>query len=145
MAAWVLWLIAAGLFVGGELLTLDLVLLMFAGGALGGTVVALAGGAVAFQLIAFIAVSLALLAVVRPIAKRHLTERTPLQLDGVDGLVGRTAVVTRAVDVEGGRIRMGADEWSARTQHSGEAFGVGETVRILQIDGATAVVGDALE
>jgi len=145
MAPWVLWLIAAGLFAGGEMLTLDLVLLMFAGGALGGAAVAFAGGAVAFQLVAFIAVSLALLAVVRPIAKRHLTERTPLQLDGVDGLVGRTAVVTRAVDVAGGRIRMGADEWSARSQYDGEAFPVGATVRILQIEGATAVVGDALE
>jgi membrane protein implicated in regulation of membrane protease activity len=40
---------------------------------------------------------------------------------------------------------MGADEWSARTQHSGEIFAVGSTVRILQVDGATAVVGDALE
>lgn len=145
MAAWLLWLIAAGLFAGGEMLTLDLVLLMFAGGALGGMGVALAGGAVAFQLLAFIAVSLALLAVVRPIAKRHLTERTPLQLDGVDGLVGRTATVTRAVDAAGGRIRLGSDEWSARTQYEGEAFAVGTTVRILQIDGATAVVGDALE
>ncbi|MGY1755205.1 NfeD family protein [Blastococcus sp. SYSU D01042] len=145
MAAWLLWLIAAGLFAGGEVLTLDLVLLMFAGGALGGMAVALAGGAVAFQLIAFIAVSLALLAVVRPIAKRHLLDRTPLQLDGVDTLVGRTAVVTRAVDAAGGRIRLGADEWSARSQHGGEAFAVGTTVRILQIEGATAVVGDALE
>jgi membrane protein implicated in regulation of membrane protease activity len=145
MAAWLLWLIAAGLFAGGEMLTLDLVLLMFAGGALGGMTVALAGGAVAFQLIAFIAVSLALLAVVRPIAKRHLVERTPLQLDGVDTLVGRTAVVTRAVDAGGGRIRVGADEWTARSQHRGEAFAVGTTVRILQIEGATAVVGDALE
>jgi membrane protein implicated in regulation of membrane protease activity len=40
---------------------------------------------------------------------------------------------------------MGADEWTARTQHSGETFAVGSTVRILQVDGATAVVGDALE
>ena len=39
---------------------------------------------------------------------------------------------------------MGADEWSARSQHSGESYAVGETVRILQVDGAT-VVGDALE
>jgi membrane protein implicated in regulation of membrane protease activity len=145
MAAWLLWLIAAGLFAGGEVLTLDLVLLMFGGGALGGMVVALAGGAVAFQLVAFIAVSLALLAVVRPIAKRHLTERTPLQLDGVDTLVGRTATVTRAVDAAGGRIRLGADEWSARSQYDGDAFAIGTTVRILHIDGATAVVGDALE
>lgn len=145
MAAWLLWLIAAGLFAGGEVMTLDLVLLMFAGGALGGMAVALAGGAVAFQFLAFIAVSVALLAVVRPIAKRHLTERTPMQLDGVDTLVGRTATVTRAVDAAGGRIRLGADEWSARSQYEGEAFAVGSTVRILQIEGATAVVGDALE
>ncbi|WP_040339624.1 NfeD family protein [Candidatus Blastococcus massiliensis] len=145
MAAWLLWLIAAGLFAGGEVLTLDLVLLMFAGGALGGMTVALAGGAVVFQLLAFILVSAALLAVVRPVAKRHLEDRSPLQLDGVDPLVGRTATVTRAVDVSGGRIRMGADEWTARSQHSGEAFAIGSRVRILEIDGATAVVGDALE
>ena len=145
MAAWVLWLIAAGLFAAGEVFSLDLVLLMFAGGALGGTAVALAGGATVLQLVAFIAISGVLLALVRPVAKKHLTERTPLQLDGVDNLIGRTAKVTREIDFSGGRIRMGADEWSARSQHSGEAFAVGDTVRILQVDGATAVVGDALE
>jgi membrane protein implicated in regulation of membrane protease activity len=143
--AWLLWLIAAGLFGVGEMVSLDLVLLMFAGGALGGMTVALVGGEVVFQLIAFIAVAGILLATVRPIAKRHLTDRTPLQLDGVDTLIGRTAVVTRAVDSTGGRIKMGADEWSARSQHGGEAFPIGATVRIMQVDGATAVVGDALE
>jgi membrane protein implicated in regulation of membrane protease activity len=145
MAPWLLWLIAAGLFAAGEVMSLDLVLLMFAGGALGGMTVALLGGATALQLIAFIVVSGVLLALVRPLAKRHLVDRTPLQLDGVDTLIGRTAKVTRDVDYSGGRIRMGADEWTARSQHSGESFAVGETVRILQVDGATAVVGDALE
>ena len=92
-----------------------------------------------------VVVSGLLLGGVRPLARRHLENRTPLQLDGVDTLIGRTAKVTRDVDVSGGRIRMGADEWSARSQHSGETYPVGETVRILQVDGATAVVGDALE
>lgn len=145
MPAWLLWLIASGLFAAGEMASLDLVLLMFAGGALGGMTAALLGGPVAVQLIAFIVASGLLLWVVRPIAKKHLTDRTPLQLDGVDTLIGRTAKVTRAVDSHGGRIKMGADEWSARTQHSGEAFAIGDTVRILDVDGATAVVGDALE
>lgn len=145
MAAWLLWLIAAGLFAAGEIVSLDLVLLMFAGGALGGVGVALLGGSTVLQMVAFIVVSGLLLALVRPIAAKHLTSRTPLQLDGVDTLIGRTATVTRDIDVSGGRIRMGADEWTARTQHSGENFAVGQTVRILQVDGATAVVGDALE
>src|SRR4051794_36508592 len=55
MDPWLLWLIAAGLFAAGEIASLDLVLLMFAGGALGGMVVALLGGAVAIQLVAFVA------------------------------------------------------------------------------------------
>ena len=145
MAAWLLWLIGAGVLAVGEMLTLDLVLLMLAGGALGAMTVALLGGATVLQLITFIIVSGALLALVRPVAAKHLTDRTPLQLDGVDTLIGKTARVTQEVDVSGGRIRVGADEWTARSQHGGESFEVGETVRILQVDGATAVVGDALE
>jgi membrane protein implicated in regulation of membrane protease activity len=91
-------------------------------------------------------VSIALLAVVRPIATRHLAEGPAHpQLDGVRSVVGRTARVTQAVDRHSGRIRLGADEWSARTQHSGETFAIGDTVRILEVEGATAVVGDAFE
>jgi membrane protein implicated in regulation of membrane protease activity len=145
MEAWLLWLIAAGLFAAGEVASLDLVLLMFAGGAIGGMVLALFGAAAFVQVIAFIVVSGLLLALVRPIATKHLTQGTPLQIDGVNTLIGRTARVTRPVDVDGGRIRLGADEWSARTQHSGERFTEGQTVRILQVDGATAVVGEAFE
>jgi membrane protein implicated in regulation of membrane protease activity len=142
---WVLWLIAAGLFAAGEVASLDLVLLMFAGGSVGGLGVALLGGPVALQLLAFVLVSLALLAVVRPIATRHLSASTPQTAIGVAAVVGRTAKVTRPVDLHGGRIRLDADEWSARTQHGGETFDVGETVRILEVHGATAVVGEAFE
>jgi membrane protein implicated in regulation of membrane protease activity len=142
---WVLWLIAAGLFAAGEVASLDLVLLMFAGGAVGGVAVALLGGPVVLQLVAFVLVSLALLAVVRPIATRHLNASTPQTAIGAAAVVGRTAKVTRPVDRHGGRIRLGADEWSARTQHGGETFDVGETVRILEVEGATAVVGEAFE
>lgn len=140
-----LWLIAAGLFAAGEVASVDLVLLMFSGGALGGTAVALLGLGVPFQFLAFVVVSVALLTVVRPIARRHLLESAPGTAVGARTLIGRTARVTRAVDCDGGRIKLGADEWSARTQHSGEAFAVGSTVRILEIEGATAVVGEAFE
>jgi membrane protein implicated in regulation of membrane protease activity len=146
VAAWLLWLIAGGLFAAGEVASLDLVLLMFAGGAIGGMTVALLGGAVAFQFVAFIAVSLALLAFVRPIATRHLQQGPDHpQLGNANSVVGRTARVTQPVDRHSGRIKLGADEWTARSQHSGESFAVGDTVRILEVEGATAVVGDAFE
>jgi membrane protein implicated in regulation of membrane protease activity len=140
VAAWLLWLIAAGLFAGGEVASLDLVLLMFAGGALGGMTVALLGMDVPVQLLAFLVVSAALLVAVRPIAKRHLVDRTPEQIDGVAVYVGRTAVVSQRVDNDDGRVRMGHDEWSARTQLDGEVFEVGDEVRIVQIEGPIAYV-----
>ena len=140
MAAWLLWLIAAGVFTAGEVASLDLVLLMFAGGALGGMTVALFGLGLPFQLLAFLVVSAALLFVVRPIAKRHLVDRTPEQIDGVAVHVGRTAVVSQRVDNTEGRVRMGADEWTARTQLDDEAYDVGTEVRIVQIDGPIAYV-----
>ena len=145
MDAWLLWLIASGLFAAGELASGDLFLLMLAGGALGGVGVALLGGPVVLQLAAFVVVAALLVAVVRPLAKRHLTENTPEQLDGVAAVIGRTAKVTQPIDRHSGRIRLGADEWTARSQYGGERFPVGATVRIMQVDGATAVVGDALE
>jgi len=138
--AWLLWLIAAGVFAGGEVASLDLVLLMFAGGAIGGMTVALLGGPVVLQLVAFVVVSAMLLGVVRPIAKRHLLARTEEQIDGVAALVGHTAVVSDRVDNESGHVRMGHDEWSARTQLDGEAYEVGAEVRIVEIQGPIAYV-----
>jgi membrane protein implicated in regulation of membrane protease activity len=136
-----LWLIAAGLFAAGEVASLDLVLLMFAGGALGGMGAALLTDNVYLQLLAFAVVSVGLLVVVRPVAKRHLVDRTPEQIDGVAVYVGRTAVVSERVDDASGRVRMGHDEWSARTQLDGEAYEVGDEVRIVQIEGPIAYVG----
>ena len=141
MAPWLLWLIAAALFGAGEVASLDLVLLMFAGGALGGAGVALLTDSVPLQLVAFLAVSAALLVLVRPVAKRHLVDRTPEQIDGVAVYVGRTAVVSQPVDNDGGRVRLGADEWTARTQLDGESYDVGAEVRIVQITGPVAYVG----
>jgi membrane protein implicated in regulation of membrane protease activity len=140
VAAWLLWLIAGGLLAAGELASLDLVLLMFAGGALGGMAMALLGLGLAPQVLAFVVVSVGLLVLIRPVAKRHLLERTPEQIDGVAVYIGRTAVVSERVDNDSGQVRMGHDEWSARTQLDGEAYEVGAEVRIVQIEGPIAYV-----
>lgn len=145
MSAWIIWLIAAGVLAGAEMLTLDFVLLMLAGGALGGMVVAAAGLAVGLQLAAFVVVALGLLVFVRPYAKRQLQSRTPQQIDGAETYVGKVAVVTQRVDHLDGRIRFGADDWSAVSHSPQESFEVGATVRVMQIRGATAVVAESHE
>jgi membrane protein implicated in regulation of membrane protease activity len=63
-----------------------------------------------------------------------------LSRTGTDALVGRRAVVTRQVDSAGGRIRVGGEEWSARAYLDGTVLAEGQTVDIVQIEGATALV-----
>jgi membrane protein implicated in regulation of membrane protease activity len=96
----------------------------------------LAGGLVVFVLGALLA-----LAFLRPVARRHV--RLPaLARTGVDALVGRRAVVTRQVDVHGGRVRIGGEEWSARAYLDGQVYPEGATVDVIQIEGVTALVAE---
>src|ERR687892_553551 len=106
MDEWVLWMIAAGLLAVGEMFTLGFFLGPVAVAAVTAAIVALAGGGVALQWIVFIAMSAASLAVLRPIARRHL--RTPLSLrSGTAALVGSPAVVLERVDGRGGQGKIG--------------------------------------
>jgi membrane protein implicated in regulation of membrane protease activity len=139
MDEWVLWMIAAGLLAVGEMFTLGFFLGPVAIAAVLAAIVALAGGGVALQWIVFIAVSAASLAVLRPIARRHL--RTPMQLrTGTAALVGAPAIVLERVDGRGGQVKIGGEIWSARSFDEDQAFEPGERVQVLEIEGATALV-----
>ncbi len=136
---WLLWLIAAGVFAVAETATLTFVLLMFAGGAAAAAVTAALGGPVLLQFVVAIVATLALLGAVRPIAKRHLTA-TGATVMGSDALIGMEAVVLNEVDARDGRVRLNGGEWSARSFDEGRSIAPGTVVRVVRINGATAVV-----
>jgi membrane protein implicated in regulation of membrane protease activity len=141
VADWLIWVLVAGALAIGEVLSLTLVLAMPAVGALAAALVAAHGGGVAVQLVAFIAVSAALLLVVRPIARRHV--RMPPQLrTGAAALVGRNAVVIERVDGDGGLVRLGGEVWSARAWDERQVFEPGARVEVMEIRGATALVSE---
>jgi membrane protein implicated in regulation of membrane protease activity len=99
------------------------------------------GAGVVWSVLVFVAGSLASLALLRPIARRHV--RMPaLSRTGVDALVGRKAVVTRRVDAVGGRVRIGGEEWSARAYLDGQVIEEGARVDVVQIEGAIALVAE---
>jgi membrane protein implicated in regulation of membrane protease activity len=137
--AWVWWLIgAAGLGVA-LVVTAMPELGMLALGAVAGAVTAGLGGGVVLQVVVFAIVSVALIAVVRPIAARHRSQR-PQLATGIDALKGKHAVVLERVDGAGGRIKLGGEVWSARALDTGQAFEVGQEVDVVEIEGATAIV-----
>jgi membrane protein implicated in regulation of membrane protease activity len=141
MDEWVWWILAAGVLAVGEIFTLGFFLGPIAIAATIAAIVALVGGGVALQWTAFIVVSAASVAVLRPIARRHL--RTPLQLrTGTAALVGRPAIVLERVDDRGGQVKIGGEVWSARSFDDDRAYEPGARVEVLKIDGATALVAE---
>ena len=141
MEEWVWWMIAAGVLAVGEIFTLSFFLGPIAVAAAAAAIVSLVGAGLGIQWIVFIAVSLASLAVLRPIARRHL--RTPAQIrTGTAALVGSRAVVLDRVDGDGGQVKIGGEVWSARSFDEDHVFEEGARVEVWQIKGATALVSD---
>jgi membrane protein implicated in regulation of membrane protease activity len=138
--AWLIWAIAAVLLSVGEILTPGMFFLgPVALAAVAAAAVALLGVGVAFQLLAFIIGSIATVAFLRPIAKRHLHMPAALRT-GTAALEGTKAVVLQRVDVNGGRVRIGGEEWSARAYMEDQVLEPGTRVEVVKIDGATALV-----
>jgi membrane protein implicated in regulation of membrane protease activity len=138
--AWLVWVVVAALLAIGELLTPGLFFLgPVALAAVAAALVSLLGAGSVISVLVFLAGSIASLAFLRPIARRHV--RMPqLVRTGTDSLVGRKATVTRRVDAAGGRVRIGGEEWSARAYLDDDAFAEGATVDVVRIEGATALV-----
>lgn len=113
---------------------------MFAVGAVAAAVTdSFFGGDIVAQVLVFVAVSVALIAVVRPLAARNRS-RNPGLASGIDALRGRQAIVLERVDSRGGRIKLAGEVWSARTLGADQVCEKGQEVDVVEIDGATAVV-----
>jgi membrane protein implicated in regulation of membrane protease activity len=139
MVAWIVWLIVAAVLGVAELLTFTFALGLIAVGACVAAAVAALQLGPPFQLLAFVIASGAGLALVLPIARRHV-KQPPLLRTGPAALVGRHAQVLEEVTVHGGRVKIAGEVWSARSYDETLVIPVGHTVDVMQIEGATALV-----
>ena len=129
-----LWLIGGVVLLIAELIAPGF-FLVFIGGA------AIVTGVAALLLPIGVAVQLALFAAVAFVAARvggrraysmryeHSTD--PLLNDRARRLLGKVVVATAPIDANGGRVRIGDGEWSAR----GGPADVGQRVRIVDFEG----------
>lgn len=137
---WEAWLGVAFVLALAELLSLDLFLLMLAGGAVAGVLTAFVTDNIVLQVLAASAVSVLLLAAVRPPLVRRLHGGPDLVL-GPASLVGSRGIVTEPVaEHRPGRVKIGGESWLAVTEPPGSTLAIGATVEVVSIVGATAHV-----
>lgn len=131
------WLAAVIVFIIAEAATAALVSLWFIGGAAVALIAALLGAPLWLQIVLFFAVSAALLALLRPLARKNAGKSTPTNADRI---VGRQAIVTEDIDnlLETGAVKIDGKEWTARTVDAPAKKG--ETVTIERIEGVKVFV-----
>ncbi len=134
------WLGLLAVFLIIEAVTVGLVTLWFAGGALVAAIASGAGAGVIVQWVLFLAVSLVLLLFTRPLAVRYMKRGIPRT--NVNSLIGKKAVVIQKIDnlSQTGQVRINDIEWMARTESDEETIPEESVVEIEAVRGVKLIV-----
>lgn len=138
----IIWLVLMLVFLAAEAATVTMVSLWFAGGALTAMVVSLLGGPIWLQILVCLAVSAALLALLRPLVRKFLTPK--LTRTNVDSIIGSKGYVTIAIDnvAAEGQVKLGSMVWTARST-PGDPISEGTLVKVDRIEGVKVFVSPA--
>lgn len=133
------WIAVALVMAIAEGATVQLVSLWFIGGAVAAIIATLCGAPIWLQGVLFGAVSLILLALLRPLLRKHLAKN--VVRTNVDALCGKHAVVTERIDNlhATGHIKLDGNLWTARSVDDSVIEENTEVV-IRSIEGVKALV-----
>jgi membrane protein implicated in regulation of membrane protease activity len=137
---WSVWLSVALVLAACELLTTDLTLLMLAGGAAAGALIALVlpGSAVAQVLTAVVAAVL-MLALLRPTLLKRV-QSAPGYRSALDRMVGSVGTITQFTTGDEGEVRVNGELWTARSAARGLEIPIGAKVEVYEVEGTTLLV-----
>ncbi len=136
----VMWLILFVIFVIAEIATAgQLVSIWFCFGALAAMFVSMAGASFAWQAVIFIAVSVILLILTKPLVKKL---HCRIEVTNAGAVIGEQGVVIEKINnIEGvGAVKVQGKIWSARSSDENTVINEGAKVKILDIQGVKVIV-----
>jgi membrane protein implicated in regulation of membrane protease activity len=134
------WIIAAVVLVGIELLTPGFLAIFFAVSALLAGLTTVFTDSIVIQCIVFVVVAILMIPFGRPLLQKYFKVNKEVKPSTIDALAGKTAYVTDDIKPDGtGLVKFEGQVWSAKSV-SGEEIKTGETVMIISVEGAKVVV-----
>jgi len=133
------WLAAFIVFAIGEAVTVGLVSVWFAVGALAGLFSTALGAGLWLQITIFLGVSALALALFKPLCAKYLKPKP--SATNADRVIGRTALVTQTIDnaQARGQVKVNGQVWSARSTQD-VVIPAGTDVKVLRIEGVKVMV-----
>ena len=136
----VVWLIAMIVLLVVEGVVPGLISIWFALGALAALVSALLHAPLWLQIVWFLVVSIAALALTRPLAKKYINSKT--QPTNADMLIGKECVVRESIDnvLGAGAVSVDGKVWTARTESDDTKAQEGSRAVVVRIEGVKLIV-----
>lgn len=136
----VVWLVAMIVLLVIEGVVPGLISIWFALGALAALVSALLHAPLWLQIVWFLAVSIAALALTRPLAKKYINAKT--QPTNADMLIGKECVVRESIDnvMGAGAVSVDGKVWTARTENDDIKVPEGSRAVVVSIEGVKLIV-----
>lgn len=134
------WLACMVVFIVAELITVGLTSIWFAAGVLIALLFAVSGVNFAIQIVAFVVISLVLLAATRPWAKKFVNAK--FSATNADSLIGSVISIRERVsnlDQTGSAVVNG-QEWTVRTDDDNVVIEEGELAKVVRITGVKLIV-----
>lgn len=134
------WLVTMTVLFIIEAVTVNLVTIWFAFGAMAALITCLAGGSVLLQVVLFTLVTVFTLVPTRKVAKKLLHGKNK-EATNADRAIGKPCTVTQQINnLSGtGAVKCLGIDWSARSEND-EIFEVGTVVTVTAIQGAKLIV-----
>ena len=138
----ILWIVLGIVLAIAEAFTATLLIIFFAAGAFAAAGAAALGAPLLLQALVFALVSGLSVAALRPIILKHARSalesgETPFGLEAIEGSHG---MVLEEVGTDHGMIKIDGEIWQARAFDHQEKYLPGERVRVIKVNGATAIV-----
>lgn len=135
----IIWLVVAVILFILESLTVQLVCIWFAVGALVAMLAAALGASVGVQLLLFLATSIAVLLLWRPFLKKRFTPKKTAT--NADAVIGQDGIVIQEIDntLQTGRISVNGLDWTARSA-DGSIIKERQNVKVIRINGVKLIV-----
>jgi membrane protein implicated in regulation of membrane protease activity len=136
---WGGWVVVAVVCAVLEIVTPSFFIGWFGVGAIAGALMSVLKVGLTGQVLIFLAVSVGLVLSTRRIASKWTRQYAHTKTN-VDAMVGKTAVVTKAIPAKDrGLVKVGGEVWSAESV-DGRAIPEGVSVEVLRVDGVRLVV-----
>ena len=138
----IFWLVVMILFLILEMITISLVSIWFVGGSLAAFLVSFAVSNIWIEAGVFLGVSLVLLLLIRPMARKLGVKQKDQIRSGAQALVGKRALVTETIDNlhATGAVQVNGQFWSAKSADDDVLIKKDSVVVISEVDGVRLVV-----